>query len=135
MGNLGRAGYGASLDGMVSLFCSPSGMCSFVCFSGLTLTTLAMLELHPTRLSMDCPLPHWKVDGPTPTTSYLTSLANDYRDVLAKARAIQDPNTLMAPMSDVQHPKSIFSKLKFPKRKARYLNLGNGHLSTTIIRG
>lgn len=50
MGNLGRAGYGASLDGMVW---------GIMCFNTLTLTTsnsghtamiLVMLELRPIRL-------------------------------------------------------------------------------------
>ena len=53
MGNLGRAGYGASLEGMVSFHPPSMRSGTHRRTSGHTRTILVMLVQHPTRRTMD----------------------------------------------------------------------------------
>lgn len=97
MGNLGRAGYGATLEGMVrsptSLLASDTKADTFD--SGLTLTTHAMLGPRLTKRVTVYLARHSLMGIMRITMRYPTYLVKGYRGVPAKAKIIQGLSTLM----------------------------------------
>jgi beta-glucanase (GH16 family) len=85
MGNLGRVGYGASLEGVVSglsELSSPSCLMHF--FSGRTLTTRVMLAPYRTRHSTACLRLRLSTAIPSSTAFCHSSKVNASRAARAK---------------------------------------------------
>ena len=91
LGNLGRAGYGASLEGLVNIFAGTSSYFEFISTSsGLTRTMPAMLVQRLTRLSTDCQLQRRRMVTPFTTDGFHFYQVNAFLDAHATARAILD---------------------------------------------
>lgn len=110
MGNLGRAGYGATLEGMVSslvLAIPISQPETLVNSSGHIPTTRATLARRPIKHSMVYPLLPLSTETHTTTTGYPFSRGKSYRDAHVQARIIQGPNIRMGHLSDGLRPRLI----------------------------
>lgn len=101
MGNLGRAGYGATLDGMVHFLLElpPIWLLNIISFSGPIHTTHAMSEQHQIRPRMAYPKLLQKTVLWLRITHCPTSPGKNFLAVLVRVQVILGLCTLMAPMS------------------------------------
>jgi hypothetical protein len=137
MGNLGRAGYGASLEGMVSTFLSPIIVKTDVLRSGLTPMIRVMSGQCPIRPSMDCRRRRQSMATNSKTVSCLSCLVSVFRGARVPVLLIPVRCTRMALMLDGLLPKSTCSRPRLPARRslAKYPSPGNGAHSTLDIFG
>ena len=108
MGNLGRAGYGATLEGLVSLQSCNLSQLLDSSQSGLTLTMLVTSALFRIKPSTVCrwrlPLAVIKVKE----VSYPFYQASVYQGVHVQEKVTPAPNIQMAPLLEGRLLKSMF---------------------------
>ena len=111
MGNLGRAGYGATLEGLVCL-----KQCDIAAFdyidlnSGLIRMTLVILAQFPIRQSMAFQLLLLWVVIQVKGVHYLFFQDSGYRGVRVRERVTPALNIQTAALLEGQLPKSTFSR-------------------------
>ena len=112
MGNLGRAGFGASLEGTVRLITMFVDLLAYSCSSGRTHMTRVMLAQHQTRPSMGYQN-RLRLTATNHTTEcFLIYLARDFRDALAQESPIPARCIQMEPTSAALRQRLTFSRHK-----------------------
>ena len=124
MGNLGRAGYGASLEGMVCAHLRwMSNHADEVLCSGLTLTTPATSGQLPTRPSMVCPLQRRKTVIPAMAMRFPICLASVCHAAHALASRTQDLFTPTTLTSVVPPLRLIYLRLRYVHSQVLFLSM------------
>ena len=122
MGNLGRAGYGATLEGVVRTqllyLTSPnvhhgSRVPLPLNHSGRIAMTRATSAQPPTRRSTVCPLLRRRPGTRSPSMRFLTSLVRGSLAALVPASRIQGPSIPTVPMSAARRRRLISSKHRY----------------------
>lgn len=130
MGNLGRAGYGASLEGLVRVvqFFILTRDCNPIEYSGPTRTTHVMSEQHLIRRSMAFLTLQRSMATTCMMVPCLISLAKNFRDVLVTEKTILVLNILMEPTWDDLPLRLTSSKHKLVEilQVERFLNRRSG---------
>jgi len=151
MGNLGRAGFGASLDGTVCVLFDALNIeflytmlqwpysydaCDVGTAPNQTINGKPEAALQggwevriPVILQNDTP--HSRVSCRAPTSNFLIFLGRGYQGAPAMARAILDPNTPMAVMLAAQRLRLTCLRLKSKIVEARSHKPVNSHHSIT----